>query len=582
MAAPSGGISIDWRQVMPADSPPPAAVFVGSSASAATPHPSRAACKGDANDGSTGDGDGGVAEFEHLTDQQLENKIKRWGVNSQPLLERTPDGGAKMVVTISRMKKELDRRRAARQRKDDTVGEQAIQAKPASGSRGDPFGFSPADKLLGGVAGKYNKTAHHTSSIKNVQVKGAASSNKKPIPLSQVKRACLKETHGRHTKSTDSERLNMGDYNTDLRRKATLKSCTTNRQKNNTVVSKGTCSRLHEEDATFGSGKRWECSKNKASSHLRFKKNVVLLDDDDDDTVHDRSADVEIPTKWDDSKIFYPSRAGEFVELIHSDMKCLEPEEYLNVSINVSVHPDYGNGRYLKNSRPRGDLYIFNTYFYSKLEEELPTTGQDDLQFHKLRRWWRNVDIFKKAYIILPINATLHWSLIIVCMPTKETDLGPIMLHLDSLGLHDSRKIFDTVARYLEAEWRHLQRDSFYDIPFSGAVWNRLSSKIDRKEVEVPRQLNEYDCGLFMLYYVDMFIKEAPERMTKQNLHMFDRKWFNPKEPSGLREGIRALLIDVFQSAREDDGPSQPESRSGNHSEGEEEDMDTVIAVTLD
>lgn len=43
----------------------------------------------------------------------------------------------------------------------------------------------------------------------------------------------------------------------------------------------------------------------------------------------------------------------------------------------------------------------------------------------------------------------MHWSLIIVCMPTKEADSGPIILHLDSLGLHSSQKLFDIVARYV-------------------------------------------------------------------------------------------------------------------------------------
>ena len=43
----------------------------------------------------------------------------------------------------------------------------------------------------------------------------------------------------------------------------------------------------------------------------------------------------------------------------------------------------------------------------------------------------------------------MHWSLIIVCMPTKEADSGPIMLHLDSLGIHSSQKLFDIVRRYV-------------------------------------------------------------------------------------------------------------------------------------
>lgn len=37
---------------------------------------------------------------------------------------------------------------------------------------------------------------------------------------------------------------------------------------------------------------------------------------------------------------------------------------------------------------------------------------------------------------------------------------------------------------------------------------------------QVPRQQNEYDCGIFMLYYIDKFIQQAPERLTKESLGM--------------------------------------------------------------
>ncbi|KAF8751384.1 hypothetical protein HU200_012055 [Digitaria exilis] len=246
----------------------------------------------------------------------------------------------------------------------------------------------------------------------------------------------------------------------------------------------------------------------------------------------------------------------EAVELAYSDMKCLEPEEYLKSPV-INFYLEY-----LKKSRPRRDLYMFNTYFYSKLENALSTLGNRDSQFSKLRRWCRNVDIFTKSYLILPINETMHWSLIIVCMPTKGADSGPMMLHLDSLGLHNSQNIFDIVASYLGEEWRNLRKDSSYDIPFSRTIWKRLSRNIKGEKIEVPRQQNEYDCGIFMLYYIDKFIQQAPERLTKESLGMFGRKWFNHEEASQLREGIRTRLFDLFQSAKEDDGPSEPEWQS--------------------
>ncbi|GJM93203.1 hypothetical protein PR202_ga09745 [Eleusine coracana subsp. coracana] len=126
---------------------------------------------------------------------------------------------------------------------------------------------------------------------------------------------------------------------------------------------------------------------------------------------------------------------------------------------------------------------------------------------------------------------------------------------------------------FLEAEWRHLQKDSSYDIPFSRKIWECLPRNIDKKKV--PRQQNEYDCGLFMLYYNDRFIQDAPERLTREELRMFGCKWFEPKDASGLREGILSLVFDVFQNAQEDDGSSVSESQLGHHSEGDDKDVNT-------
>ncbi|KAG2591505.1 ubiquitin-like-specific protease 1D isoform X2 [Panicum virgatum] len=586
MAAPKGGISIDW-QAMDPNSPAAELEVVGSLSPPFTPHPPAAAsAHADSDDG------GGEVEFANFTDQELGSKIRFWEVELQRgLLRKTQDNGEKMRARVGRMKKEHERRSriADRQKQDDTVRRQAVQAKSTCGNRGNVYDLNHDDEVLDSTAGRYYKKLSCASSTKTyTQVKGAAykegnslSHGKYASPIMGAKKdgriAKYSANHqlktsARLPKHTDCELLNT---DIDTREKSTLRSCTTNPQENNTVDSKGICTKFLEENATCGSNRRSNLTKNKAST-FKCKKDVVLLDDDDD-TEHVRSA---ADVKRDESKIYYPSRTDpEAVELTYSDMKCLEPEEYLKSPvINFCL-------QYLKKSRHRGDLYMFNTYFYSKLEEALRNTtstlGDHDSQFSKLRRWWRNVDIFKKAYIILPIHEMMHWSLIIVCMPTKEGDSGPVMLHMDSLGLHNSQKLFDTVARYLEAEWRHLQKDSSYDIPFSGMIWKRLSRNIKGEKVEVPRQRNEYDCGLFMLHYIDKFIQEAPKRFTKESLGMFGRKWFNHEEASRLREGVRARLFDLFQSAEEDDGPSEPEWHPGDRSE-EDKDADTVMDVTLE
>lgn len=36
----------------------------------------------------------------------------------------------------------------------------------------------------------------------------------------------------------------------------------------------------------------------------------------------------------------------------------------------------------------------------------------------------------------------------------------------------------------------------------------------------MPQQQNDYDCGLFVLYYMQRFIQEAPERFRKKDYSM--------------------------------------------------------------
>ncbi|KAL5673845.1 hypothetical protein ACJX0J_018151, partial [Zea mays] len=351
---------------------------------------------------------------------------------------------------------------------DVTPLRQTVQAKRTGGSSGEIYNLKSDDETMDSTASKHYPNSSCTTSTKTyTQVKGAAYEEQSSL------------SHGKYAYP-----------------------------KNGGQISK---------ESLRHQSKTWNLAKNKASP-LEIKKDVVLLDDDDD-IEPARSADVQISNKWEESNIHYPSSTDpEAVELTYSDMKCLEPEEYLKSPvINFYL-------QYLKKARPRRDLHMFNTYFYSKLEEALSMPGHHDSEFSKLRRWWRGVDIFKKAYIILPINESMHWSLIIVCMPTKEADSGPIILHLDSLGLHSSQKLFDIVARYIQAERWHLGMDSSYDIPFSGRIWRRLSKNINREKIE-PFLNTCYDfaAALFSLQWTEPAVAALIEYINKIQIHKMAR-----------------------------------------------------------
>ncbi|XP_024023957.1 ubiquitin-like-specific protease 1D isoform X1 [Morus notabilis] len=253
-----------------------------------------------------------------------------------------------------------------------------------------------------------------------------------------------------------------------------------------------------------------------------------------------------------DVKIYYPSRDDpESVEISYVDFDCLAPEAYLTSTI-MNFYMRYLQQHASPTNRVMRDCHFFNTYFYNKLQGAVSDKGSGNNGFFvKFRRWWKGVNIFQKEYILIPINESLHWSLVIICNPEKEERSGPIVLHLDSLGLHCSRTVFQNIKSFLKEEWKYLAREvSPSDLPFAENIWNHLPRRITEKPIAVPQQKNEYDCGLFVLFFMERFIEDAPERLKKKNLEMFGKRWFKPEEASGLRGKIHKLLMEEFKNAQ--------------------------------
>ncbi|KAG8075880.1 hypothetical protein GUJ93_ZPchr0006g44117 [Zizania palustris] len=141
--------------------------------------------------------------------------------------------------------------------------------------------------------------------------------------------------------------------------------------------------------------------------------------------------------------------------------------------------------------------------------------------FLKMRRWWKGVDIFQKAYLLFPVH-----------------------------------------AEFLKQEWSYLNEPgSLEGFHLHGSVRRNLPRNICKKAIEVPQQENDYDCGLFVLYYMKRFIEEAPERLHEKDLSKFGKRWFQPEEASALRKELRALLLRLFEEAKYNSDMTEPASR---------------------
>ncbi|KAJ8513224.1 hypothetical protein OPV22_003658 [Ensete ventricosum] len=522
-------LHIDWKEMLAGrdDGPPPEVEVVAAA---------------------SGQGEAGPADASELvqfSDHELQERIQRvlkqlsLGIGS-----RLNDSGAKLRASLRQMQAELDRRKLVRVPKAAGRCSKVLQSETieSSGTVKDSIENSTAPK-------SHSQSSFTSKFLEKLQGKADAASNEGLKVISRGKNRGsekneLQKDERQHQIAMPSQSARLSSRQTHFQ----CPSSIAKKYQHMSLTSKYRDLELSNlpEGKSYSNCKRALDSEDTNSVSFKWKKlrEVVLLDEEEVHTVEPMEDGCD---KWKEVKVYYPSRDDpESVELSFEDIKCLNPESYLSSTI-MNFYIQYLQRPLSVIDRPRGDYHFFNTYFYKKLEEAVSFKA-DKACFEKLRRWWKGVNIFQKSYVFIPVHGEMHWSLAIICIPAQEDKSGPIVLHLDSLGFHNSQSIFHVIDRFLKEEWNYInQNSSRPDLPFSENIWRHLSSSIEKKKITVPQQKNEYDCGLFVLYFMERFIEEAPERLKRKDLAMFGSKWFHPEDASGLRKRIRDLLLEVFR-----------------------------------
>ncbi|XP_052730781.1 ubiquitin-like-specific protease 1D isoform X3 [Vigna angularis] len=533
---PQVPLSIDWDQQFQHDSPPREVIIVPSSSMAS-----------DQDDLSA------------LPDHKLKESIQSMKRTLDVTGKNLPDNGAKLRATIDRYQKELSRRELMRLR----------QNRKLMGTRSRSPNKLQAQVLLPRTSctasDAFKKEISHFKLCENQKMQENAASD-----------AFGKETS--HFNHSDNRKI--PDRGTSRRRKRHRSSsrqlpfqCPSKLSKHDTFSDDKTCraastfslrnigrnlSRCYPKVKDVSQAIQLDGSRSKKGQPI-----VLDVDDDDDEAHIVEKTENQFPEYLKDAKIYFPSRDDpECVEICYKDTDCLAPEGYLTSTI-MNFYIQYLQQQVLLTT----DYHFFNTYFYKKLKEAVSYKQSDrDVIFAKFRRWWKGVNIFQKAYVLIPIHEDLHWSLIIICIPDKEDESGPIILHLDSLGLHSSKSVFDNIKSYLIEEKNYMDReDVSSNVSIADRIWKCLPRRIECQIIAVPQQKNEYDCGLFVLYFIERFMEVAPERLKKKDLAMFGKRWFKPEEASNLRVKIRKLLVEKLENSMRDncDLESSPSSSGG-------------------
>ncbi|KAM3842777.1 uncharacterized protein ACN63O_022033 [Diretmus argenteus] len=118
-------------------------------------------------------------------------------------------------------------------------------------------------------------------------------------------------------------------------------------------------------------------------------------------------------------------------------------------------------------------VHFFNSFFYDKLR----TKG-----YEGVKRWTKNVDIFQKDLLLIPIHLEVHWSLVSVDIPRRA------ITYFDSQRTLN-RRCPKHIFKYLQAEAIKKDQRDFL------TGWQGFF------KMNVGRQNNDSDCGAFVLQY---------------------------------------------------------------------------------
>jgi hypothetical protein len=317
-----------------------------------------------------------------------------------------------------------------------------------------------------------------------------------------------------------------------------------------------------------------------ATTTKRSRRRLAPADDDSDAAAADDDGDSDDASEVGRVMFRYPPPPNDTnaVTVTSRDLRRLRPGEYLNdVLIEFYL-------RYLllerMSAEQRKRIHVFNSYFYDKISNGWKPNN-DGKCYAEVARWTKNVDVFTKDLIIIPVNENAHWHLMVACFigdlcadappPTaaasgdadnasqthgqdaapQRLPRTPCLLRLDSLGMAPGKE-FMILRDYFAREFMDKRPGELT----AGELQKRFSlESLVGVTVRAPEQDNVFDCGLFLLHYAEqlcmgldeLFSDEKTPPASRTALRcMFERRrprfWFDQARITEKRKEVHKLI----------------------------------------
>ncbi|CCI50525.1 unnamed protein product [Albugo candida] len=274
------------------------------------------------------------------------------------------------------------------------------------------------------------------------------------------------------------------------------------------------------------------------------------------------------------------------------DLDRLEPGHYLNDNI-IDFYLHY-SWRHLPVDL-QDQVYIFSSHFFSHLfGSNDPEVDSVDVtnRFDRISRWVaKDMNLFEKRFLLVPINDSFHWSIVIICNPgssvsvskhesknqqymAKDEDVidlmekdyfddhahlspskskernplhPPCILFLDSLDCHRKETFCALLRRYLEMEYNRRR---------ALLTTEKSLERFDPDQLilltpPLPMQDNSVDCGVYVLLYANAILKRLlPIGITRDHIEsefhgVLSSSLFTAKDVTAFRDYLQQLVYSL-------------------------------------
>ena len=287
---------------------------------------------------------------------------------------------------------------------------------------------------------------------------------------------------------------------------------------------------------------------------------VIHLDDDDD---HDDTKGNILNRMI----LKYPDNEPNSIILYGNDLNCVRDGQYLNDNIMNFYLKYYQYNGAILDRKTLNKIFIYDALFASNLlmnpkkkKHQIDLKGYDvytqdtfgDIYQKNLKQWTKDIDIFSKDYIIIPIVKDFHWYLVILChignlsmtsqsnghSSDRNAHEKPTIIVLYSLSNNQPRsEVSKAIFKYLQLEYKEKRQ----------ASENFNMNSLRELFPKVPMQQNYYDCGLFVLEYIERFLIN-PDKVLKtiENDSCSLTSWFDAASLNTKRAKIKQIILNFL------------------------------------